>query len=332
MLDLGPTAIVAAAIAPALLLLWLVVAADSRPEPPRMVWTAFILGASSIFALRYLLLLLQPHLAVSHDPWLALDEHALFLVGIPEESLKIFIIAVIAFRARAFDEPMDGVVCGAAVGLGFAANENLGYLTRSHEWETLAVVRGLLTVPFHGALGVIAGAYIASARFGGALGAHRRGRWVYARLILTAWLIPVALHTLYDIPLLALRNDLEEGGFMRGGLQVAGLVVGFGTIAIAARLALRVASRQKAWPRNSRTPVAAWRSIWGWLVVGAGTGFAGVALVFSAVRHWDLVAGSAPAMLGIGGVLVALAIVIYGWARRYLFDATIGRQRIEMVP
>jgi len=330
MLDLGPTAIVAAAIAPALLVLWLVVAADSRPEPPRMVWTAFILGASSIFALRYILAFVQPHLAVPHDPWLALDENALLLVGMPEESLKIFIIAAIAFRSRAFDEPMDGVVYGAAVGLGFAANENLRYLTHTHEWETLAVVRGLLTVPFHAALGVIAGSYIASARFGGALGAHRRGPWVYARLILLAWLIPVVLHTLYDIPLLALRKDLEEGGVTRGVLQAAGLVVGFGTIAMAVRLALRVAGRQKAWPRNSRTPVAAWRSIWGWLVVGAGVGFAGVVLVISAVRHWDVVAGSGPAMLSIGGVLVALAIAIYGWARRYLFDATLTRQHIEM--
>jgi protease PrsW len=52
--DLTPTAIVAAAIAPALLLLWLVVAVDSRPEPPKVVWTAFILGALSIFVLRSL--------------------------------------------------------------------------------------------------------------------------------------------------------------------------------------------------------------------------------------------------------------------------------------
>jgi RsiW-degrading membrane proteinase PrsW (M82 family) len=319
LIDFGPTAIVAAAIAPGLLLLWLVVAADSRPEPPSLVWTAFILGALSIFALHYILAFVQPHLVLSHDPWLALDEKALFLVGIPEESLKIFIIAVIAFRARAFDEPMDGVVYGAAVGLGFAANENLGYLTHAHDWQTLAVVRGILTVPFHAALGAIAGAYIASARFGGALGAHRRGHWVYARLIVSAWLIPVVLHTLYDIPLLALRKNLDDGGVLRGVLQAAGLVVGFGTIAIAVRLALRLAGHQKA---NSRTPLAAWRNIWGWLVVGAGVGFAGAALMVSTVRHWEPASG--PFMVGVGGALVALAIVIFGWSRKYLFDATMA--------
>lgn len=245
LLDLAPAAIVAAAIAPALLVLWLVVAADSRPEPPRVVWAAFILGALSIYGLHYISLLLVPHIPVTHHPWLAVDETALFIVSIPEETLKIFIIAVIAFRARAFDEPMDGVVYGTAVGLGFAAHENLGYLAHADDWQTLAIVRGILTVPFHGALGAIAGAYIASARFGGALGAHRREHWSRARLLLCAWLIPVVLHTLFDIPLLTLRRSLDHGGVTHVALQVMGLVVGFGAIAIAVRLGLRIAGHQK---------------------------------------------------------------------------------------
>jgi hypothetical protein len=41
-------------------------------------------------------------------------------------------------------------------------------------------------------------------------------------------------------------------------LQVMGLVVGFGAIGIAVRLALRISRHQKVWPRNSRTPAAAW--------------------------------------------------------------------------
>ena len=45
-----PTSIGVAAIAPALLVLWLVIAADERPGPPTRVWLAFILGAASIIA------------------------------------------------------------------------------------------------------------------------------------------------------------------------------------------------------------------------------------------------------------------------------------------
>ena len=43
-------------------------------------------------------------------------------------------------------------------------------------WRSLAALRSILTVPFHGALGIIAGAYLAIARSGTALGAHRHHR------------------------------------------------------------------------------------------------------------------------------------------------------------
>jgi len=48
LLESLPTVIGTAAVAPALLLLWLVIAADEHPGPPAKVWTAFLLGAASI--------------------------------------------------------------------------------------------------------------------------------------------------------------------------------------------------------------------------------------------------------------------------------------------
>ena len=62
----------------------------------------------------------------------------------------------------------------------------------------VAGMRGIMSVPFHGAVGAIAGAYIARARFGGALGAHRHVGWWRARMFVLAWLIPVVLHALFD--------------------------------------------------------------------------------------------------------------------------------------
>ena len=72
LLETLPTVIGAAAIAPALLLLWLVIAADERPGPPGMVWAAFLLGAACILLLgvaRAPFLLL---LHVTEPAWLAL--------------------------------------------------------------------------------------------------------------------------------------------------------------------------------------------------------------------------------------------------------------------
>lgn len=48
LLESVPTVIGTAAVAPALLFLWLVVATDERPGPPAKVWAAFFLGAGSI--------------------------------------------------------------------------------------------------------------------------------------------------------------------------------------------------------------------------------------------------------------------------------------------
>ena len=48
LLESLPTVIGTAAVAPALLFLWLVIATDERPGPPLRVWSAFFLGAASI--------------------------------------------------------------------------------------------------------------------------------------------------------------------------------------------------------------------------------------------------------------------------------------------
>src|SRR6185312_3008742 len=101
-------------------------------------------------------------------------QHSLFGVALPEETVKILAIAAGSLRRRPSADRMDTVVYGAAAGLGFAAYENLAYLVQHAEmWRALAALRSVLTVPFHGSLGVIAGAYLAIARSGTALGAHR---------------------------------------------------------------------------------------------------------------------------------------------------------------
>jgi hypothetical protein len=125
MFNLVPTGIIVAAIAPALLLLWVAVAADRRPEPPLAVWTAFILGIVSIFVLRSVRTWTPLPIAAMHDPWLANAEYALLAVGLPEETIKIGLLCAFAWLSKAFNEPMDGVVYGAAIGLGFAAQTSV---------------------------------------------------------------------------------------------------------------------------------------------------------------------------------------------------------------
>ena len=185
-----PTVIGTAAIAPALLMLWLVVAAGERPEPPAKVWTAFLLGAASISLLGVVRAPFLSVLTAPDNPWLAQALHSLFSVALPEEAVKILVIAAVSARRRPFADPLSTVVYGAAAGLGFAAYENLAYLVQHADmWQSLAALRSVLTVPFHGALGIIAGAYLAIARSGTALGAHRhhRDRARISSRILICW-------------------------------------------------------------------------------------------------------------------------------------------------
>src|ERR1700710_2744555 len=211
LIDSLPTVIGIAAIAPALLVLWLVIAADERPGPPLRVWTAFLLGAGSISLLGVARAPFRSIVAAADNPWLAQALHSILDVAAPEEIVKLLVIVAVSTRRRPLADPMDTVVYGAAAGLGFAAYENLAYLVQHAEmWRSLAALRSVLTVPFHGALGVIAGAYLAIARSGTALGAHRHHRdWARISSRILVLLGPLALHSAFDFPLLALQQYPE---------------------------------------------------------------------------------------------------------------------------
>src|SRR6202041_3792649 len=169
-----------------------------------------------------------PILAAPENPWVAQALHSLFGVALPEETVKILVIVAVSARRARFADPMDTVVYGAAAGLGFAAYENLAYLIQHAEmWQSLAALRSVLTVPFHGALGVIAGAYLAIARAGTALGAHRNHR-DWARI--SSWILillgPLALHAAFDFPLLTLQQNPDIDPNTRLMLGSASVLIG----------------------------------------------------------------------------------------------------------
>src|SRR3981081_4062898 len=236
-----PTVIGTAAVAPALLILWLVIAAGEHPGPPSKVWTAFLLGAASISLLGVARRSVGSTAASFENPWLAQALHSIFGVAAPEETVKILVIVAVAARRRPFADPMDTVIYGAAAGLGFAAYENLAYLVQHPEiWRSLAVLRSVLTVPFHGALGIIAGAYLAIARSGTALGAHRLHRdWARISSLVLMLFAPIALHAAFDFPLLTLQKDADIDPTARIMLGSASVLIGFSAIGFAMRLVRR---------------------------------------------------------------------------------------------
>jgi len=288
LLESLPTVIGTAAVAPALLVLWLVIAADERPGPPAKVWAAFLLGAASISLLGAARAPFASISAVSGNPWVAQILHSVFGVAAPEEIVKILVIVAVSARRRPFADPMDTVVYGAAAGLGFAAYENLAYLVQHEEiWRSLAALRSVLTVPFHGSLGVIAGAYLAISRSGTALGAHRHHRdWARISSRILLLLGPLALHAGFDLPLLTLQQNPDLDPSTRLLLGSASVLIGVSSIAFAVRLVRRVGRHHAPRTEIARERLSQLRRMWALLVVGGGAGFAGLAFVLSSIHHW----------------------------------------------
>jgi RsiW-degrading membrane proteinase PrsW (M82 family) len=319
-----PTVIGTAAVAPALLMLWLVIAASDRPGPPAKVWSAFFLGAASIFLLRAMRAPFASMPGVGENDWLALALHSIFGVAAPEEALKVLVIVAVSARRRPFADPMDTIVYGAAAGLGFAAYENLAYLVLHAEiWRSLAALRSVLTVPFHGALGIIAGAYLAIARSGTALGAHRHHRdWARISSRVLILLAPLSLHAAFDFPLLMLRQNPDLNTAAKVLLGAASLAIGFGSIAFAIHLVRRVSRHQAPRTDNARARLSQLRRMWALLVVGGAAGFIGLAFVLTSIHHWlvnpernmTLVPIGLVSIL-LGGGLLVITTVIYVFGR-----------------
>src|SRR3954447_8280196 len=330
LLESLPTVIGAAAIAPALLMLWLVIAADERPGPPFQVWAAFLLGAASISLLGLARVPFRSLLAITESPAQALALQAIFGIAAPEEIVKVLVIVAVSWRRRRFADPMETVVYGAAAGLGFAAYENLAYLVQQPEmWRSLAVLRSLLAVPFHGALGVIAGAYLAIARSGTALGAHRHHRdWARISSRVLILLAPLALHAAFDFPLLMLQQVPDLDPSIRLMLGTASVLIGLSSIGLAVRLVRRLGHHHAPHTQAARDRLSQLRRMWALLVAGGGAGFIGSAFVLTSVHHWLL---NPERNVGLVLVPIGLISIVVGSALLLVTTGIyiLGRNRIR---
>src|SRR5262249_50924159 len=140
---------------------------------------------------------------------------------------------------------------------------------------------------FHGSLGIIAGAYMAIARAGTALGANRRHR-DWARW--SSWILmlmgPLALHAAFDYPLLTLQKNPDLDPSIRLWLGLASVLVGFSSIAFAARLVRRVARHHAPRTDLARERLSRLRKMWALLLLGGGAGFVGLVFVLTSIHHW----------------------------------------------
>ena len=149
--------LVALALAPSLLWLWYFWRQDrSTREGAGPMARAFLWGTLSVIPALIL------ELAFGTPGQGASLAECFFVIG-PAEELCKFLATLRAIRNEPdFDEPSDGIVAAAAVALGFAFAENLGYF--SNATGSLVMIRSLLSVPGHVLFAVFYGAAIGRQR------------------------------------------------------------------------------------------------------------------------------------------------------------------------
>ena len=114
------------------------------PEPLAHLVLAFGLGLAAAAISRGLYMALEPlglrsdafALADSNLPWLFW--YALLAIGPIEEIAKLLPFVLVVLRFREFDEPIDGIIYASFIALGYAAVENLIYLSYLTPLEALA--------------------------------------------------------------------------------------------------------------------------------------------------------------------------------------------------
>jgi RsiW-degrading membrane proteinase PrsW (M82 family) len=200
--------------------------------------------------------------------------------AIPEEIAKFLMVWLVIRRSKDCDSGGD-LFCGAIlVSLGFAALENVLYVAAaSSNWAVIGTIRGLMAIPGHTIDGMFMGYFLAL---------WWRKALPASVALLLALALPIAAHTLYDFPLMALDNVallVERSGLDPAPLQYLRFMQ-FGVMLVSALGAIWVARQEliEVWrtptPDGDLHPASAiavgwWRRA-GWALAAFGAAVAGL--------------------------------------------------------
>ena len=211
-----PSFIYLATILPPILLGFIVWKSDKFPEPGKFLVASFLLGVSIIFPLDLFIRIAEDHLApmfgIDLDTIKTWNEGAwkeddaiysaaartfmsFFRAAFLEEGIKFALLIFFCVRLSDLNEPMDAIVYGAAIGLGYAAIENVGYLNYGDletAW-TLSIVKvRYIPLIMHLGFGVIMGWLLSLNLF------EERSAFKRRVMLILSLAVPVILHGSYN--------------------------------------------------------------------------------------------------------------------------------------
>ena len=186
-------------VIPILLVALLIYNLDKHKEPLFLLVELFLGGLISTFLVLIITVLLKltyKDITIINStlPNIRLFINILITVGITEEISKWLTTYAIAYNNKEFDELYDIIVYSVLVSLGFATLENILYVTGSNNIIGTAIIRGIISIPAHAALGIIMGSFLGLAK----MADLKKNKKEKRKNIIYSILIPIELHTIFD--------------------------------------------------------------------------------------------------------------------------------------
>ncbi len=150
-------------ILPSIAILLFFVFSDKFKEPKRIIFITFLFGILITIPAGYMNHYIIEVFSNKNKINDALVS-GFFAGGLVEETLKFLVLYFYILKEKAFNEPMDAIVYGVVVSLGFATLENYDYVFRlAEEYQIppmdMALTRAFTAIPLHALCGVIMGFY-----------------------------------------------------------------------------------------------------------------------------------------------------------------------------
>ena len=211
-----PSFIYLATILPPILLGIIIWKSDKFPEPGKFLVASFLLGVSIIFPLDLFIKISEDHIApllgIDLDTITTWNEGAykeddavypaaartfmsFFRAAFLEEGIKFALLLFFCVRLSDLNEPIDAIVYGAAIGLGYAAIENLGYLQSGNfenAWTLSMVKVRYIPLVMHLGFGVLMGWLLSLNLF------EERSPFKRRVMLILSLAVPVVLHGSYN--------------------------------------------------------------------------------------------------------------------------------------
>ncbi len=156
------------AVVPAGLWLWLFYSEDRfEPEPRQLVIGVFVLGALLAYAVG------QPALRslfriqdwLNTNLWTGILG-SILVIGFVQQFLLYATVRYSIFNSSEFDERVDGIIYGAAAGLGYATMMNILYIVQNNGVDlAVGVMRVTVQALSLASLGGVSGYFLARAKF-----------------------------------------------------------------------------------------------------------------------------------------------------------------------